>query len=333
MFVEKEKIHIPELIGGKWINSEELSVRELRGKVILIDFWDYSCVNCIRTLPYVKEWHKRYHEKGLEIIGAHAPEFFFARTEDNVKRAIREFGIEYPVVMDNDYQIWHAFTNRYWPAKYLADKKGYIRYAHFGEGNYIETELAIQLLLREINPNVELPDLMKPVRDTDIPGIFCHRVSPELYFGYKRGKLGNPEGHKPDGIEYYKAPEKVENDTIYVEGRWFSSPEYMKPALDDSVDMAHVYLKYTSSEVNLVINPNGVSGFQVILMQDGKYLSPEDAGQDVEFDSQGCSYIVVREPKMYRLIKNKEFGSHLLKLSTKSNGCEIYAFTFVGCTV
>jgi len=174
---------------------------------------------------------------------------------------------------------------------------------------------------------------MKPVRDTDIPGIFCHRVSPELYFGYKRGKLGNPEGHKPDGIEYYKAPEKVENDTIYVEGKWFSSPEYMKPALDDSVDMAHVYLKYTSSEVNLVINPNGVSGFQVILMQDGKYLSPEDAGQDVEFDSQGCSYIVVREPKMYRLIKNKEFGSHLLKLSTKSNGCEIYAFTFVSCTV
>ena len=116
-------------------------------------------------------------------------------------------------------------------------------------------------------------------------------------------------------------------------GKWFSSPEYMKPALDDSVDMAHVYLKYTSSEVNLVINPNGVSGFQVILMQDGKYLSPEDAGQDVEFDSQGCSHIVVREPKMYSLIKNKEFGSHLLNLSTKSNGCEIYAFTFVSCTV
>ena len=94
MFVEKEKIHIPELFGGKWINSEELSVRELGGKVILVDFWDYSCVNCIRTLPYVKEWHKRYHEKGLEVIGVHAPEFFFAKTEDNVKRAIREFGIE-----------------------------------------------------------------------------------------------------------------------------------------------------------------------------------------------------------------------------------------------
>ena len=333
MFVEKEKIHIPELIGGKWINSKELSVRELRGKVVLVDFWDYTCVNCIRTLPYVKEWQKRYHDKGLEIIGVHAPEFFFARTEDNVKRAIREFGIEYSVVMDNNYQIWHAFTNRYWPAKYLADKKGYIRYAHFGEGNYIETELTIQLLLREINPNVELPDLMKPVRDTDIPEIFCYSASPELYFGYKRGKLGNPEGYRPDGIEYYKTPERIENDAICVEGRWFCAPEYMKPALDESLDMAHLYLKYTSSEVNLVINTDGESGFQLFVMQDGNYLSPEDAGQDVKFDSQGCSYIVVREPKMYRLIKNKEFGSHLLKLSTKSNGCEIYAFTFVSCTV
>jgi thiol-disulfide isomerase/thioredoxin len=333
MFVEKERIHIPELIGGKWINSKEISIRELRGKAVLVDFWDYTCVNCIRTLPYIKEWYKRYHDKGLEIIGVHAPEFFFAKTEDHVKKAIKLFGIEYPVAMDNNYEIWHAFTNRYWPAKYLADKKGYIRYIHFGEGNYIETELAIQLLLREINPHLEAPDLMKPVRDTDIPGIFCYRVSPELYFGYKRGKLGNPEGHKPDGTEYYKAPERIDDDTIYVEGKWFSSHECMKPAIDDSLDMAHVYLKYTSSEVNLVINPSINKGFQVFVMQDEKYLSPEDAGQDIQFDSQGRSYLLVSEPRMYNLIKNKEFGPRLLKLSTNSNGCEVYAFTFVSCTV
>ncbi|MCI0454647.1 MAG: redoxin domain-containing protein [Candidatus Dadabacteria bacterium] len=333
MFVEKERIHIPELFGGKWINSREISIRELRGRVVLVDFWDYTCVNCIRTLPYLKEWHKRYHEKGLEIIGVHAPEFFFARTEDNVKRAIKEFRIEYPVVMDNDYQIWHAFTNRYWPAKYLSDKQGYIRYAHFGEGSYIETELAIQLLLREIDPNLALPDLMKPVRDTDIPGIFCYRVSPELYFGYKRGKLGNPESRKPDGIQDYKAPDKVDDDTIYLEGKWFSSQEYMKPAIDDSLDTAHVYLKYTSSEVNLVINPGMDTNFQVFVMQNEKYLSKEDAGQDIQFDSQGRSYLAVSEPKMYNLIRNNGFGSHLLKLSTNSNGCELYAFTFVSCIV
>jgi thiol-disulfide isomerase/thioredoxin len=331
MYVERERIHIPELFGGKWINSEGLSVRQLRGKVVLIDFWDYTCVNCIRTLPYVKEWHRRYTDKGLVIIGVHAPEFFFARTEVNVKTAIEKFEIEYPVVMDNNYEIWHAFTNRYWPAKYIADKKGYICYAHFGEGNYVETEIAIQLFLRETNSNIELPDLMKPVRDTDIPGISCYRVSPELYFGYKRGSLGNLEGYKPDGVGDYKAPEKIQDDTIYVMGKWFSATEYMKPALDGTDTMAQVFLKYTSSEVNAVISPDGERGFKVVIMQDGEYLNLEDAGHDLKFDSEGKSYIVVDEPRMYNLIRNKKFGSHQLTLSSNSNAFAIYAFTFVSC--
>jgi thiol-disulfide isomerase/thioredoxin len=333
MFVEKGKVHMPDFIGGKWINSEEISIMELIGKVILVDFWDYTCVNCIRTLPYLKEWHRRYHDKGLVIIGVHAPEFFFSRTEGNVKRGIEEFGIEYPVVLDNEYKIWYAFANRYWPAKYLADKNGYIRYAHFGEGSYIDTELAIQLLLREINPDLEFPDPMKPVRDTDIPGIFCYRVSPELYCGYSRGKLGNPEERKKDGVQTYQKPEITQSDTIYVEGKWFSTPEYMKPALEDSVDMAHIYLKYSSLEVNLVINPDGEKDFKVCVMQDEKYLNPEDAGDDVEFDSDGKSYVLVNQAKMYNLVKNKEFGSHLLKLSSNSDGFAAYAFTFVSCTV
>jgi len=331
MYVERERVHIPELIGGKWVNSEELSVRQLRGSVILVDFWDYTCVNCIRTLPYVKEWHRRYSDKGLVIIGVHAPEFFFAKTEENVKRAIKRFEIEYHVVMDNNYEIWHAFANRYWPAKYLADKRGYIRYAHFGEGNYIETEAAIQLLLREIDPNIELPDLMKPVRDTDIPGISCYRVSPELYFGYKRGSLGNPEGYNQNTVGDYRLPDKIENDTLYVEGKWFSAPEYMKPALDGETGMAGVVLRYTASEVNAVISPDGEKGFKVFVMQDGKYLNPEDAGHDIQFDNEGKSYIVIDEPRMYYLVKNREFGSRLLKLSSNSSAFAIYAFTFVSC--
>ncbi len=331
MYVERERVHIPELIGGKWVNSEELSVRQLRGRVILVDFWDYTCVNCIRTLPYVKEWHRRYSDKGLVIIGVHAPEFFFAKTEENVKRAIKRFEIEYHVVMDNNYEIWHAFANRYWPAKYLADKRGYIRYAHFGEGNYIETEAAIQLLLREIDPNIELPDLMKPVRDTDIPGISCYRVSPELYFGYKRGSLGNPEGYNQNTVGDYRLPDKIENDTLYVEGKWFSAPEYMKPALDGETGMAGVVLRYTASEVNAVISPDGEKGFKVFVMHDGRYLNPEDAGHDIQFDNEGRSYIVVDEPRMYYLVKNREFGSRLLRLSSNSSAFAIYAFTFVSC--
>ncbi|HXG31323.1 MAG TPA: redoxin domain-containing protein [Thermodesulfobacteriota bacterium] len=333
MYVEKGRVRIPELTGGKWINSEEISIGELRGKVILVDFWDYTCVNCIRTLPYLKEWYRRYNGNGLVIIGVHAPEFFFSRTEENVKRGIEEFGIEYPVVMDNDYRIWRAFANRYWPAKYLADRNGYIRYVHFGEGSYIETELAIQLLLREINPDVELPDPMKPVRDTDIPGIYCYRVSPELYCGYTRGRLGNQEERKRDEVQYYRKPEITQDDVIYAEGKWLSTSEYMKPVLDNPADTAHLYLRYTSSEVNLVINPDGERGFKVYVMQDGKYLSPEDAGDDVRFDPDGRSHIVVSESKMYNLIKNREFGSHLLELSTNSNGFAAYAFTFVSCAV
>ncbi|MER3445868.1 MAG: thiol-disulfide isomerase [Candidatus Dadabacteria bacterium] len=331
MYVEKERVHIPELIHGKWINSESLSVRQLRGKAILVDFWDYTCVNCIRTLPYVKEWHRRYSDKGLVIIGVHAPEFFFARTEENVKRAIERFEIGYPVVMDNDYEIWHAFANRYWPAKYLADKKGYIRYAHFGEGNYIETEAAIQLLLREIDSNVGLPDLMKSIRDTDIPGISCYRVSPELYFGYRRGGIGNPGGYNRDDTGDYSLPKEILSDTIYVEGKWFSAPEYMKPALDGKDGTASVVLRYTASEVNAVISPEGERGFRVYIMHDGRYLNPEGAGHDVEFDPEGRGYTMVDEPRMYYLIKNREFGSHLLKLSSNSNAFAIYAFTFVSC--
>jgi thiol-disulfide isomerase/thioredoxin len=333
MYVQKGKVRMPDLNSGKWINSKEITKDELAGKVVLIDFWDYTCVNCIRTLPYIREWYKRYKDKGLEIIGVHAPEFTFSKTEENVIKGIEEFEIKYPVVMDNDYKIWQAFANRYWPSKYLIDKNGYFRYAHFGEGNYIETELAIQLLLKEIDSDVDLPDPMKPVRDMDTPGIHCYRVSPELYFGYSRGKLGNIEEVKKDEAQEFKGPDITQEDTIYVEGKWISSSEYMVPALIDSSEKAHIYLKYTSSEVNLVINPKKEEGFKVFILQDNKHLDPEDAGDDVEYDSNGESYIVASDPKMYNLIKNKTAGSHLLHLSTNSNGFSAYAFTFISCVI
>lgn len=333
MYVEKGKVRMPDLSGGKWINSREIANEQLAGRIVLIDFWDYTCVNCIRTLPYISEWYRRYHDKGLEIIGVHAPEFTFSRTEENVRRGIEEFEIKYPVVMDNDYKIWQAFANRYWPSKYLIDKSGYFRYAHFGEGSYIETELAIQLLLREIDPHVDLPDPMKPVRDMDIPGIHCHRVSPELYFGYTRGKLGNEEELRSGQAQEFRKPDVASEDTIYLEGKWTSSAEYMAPALNHSDKLAHIYLRYTSSEVNLVINPEKEKGFRVSIMQDNKYLDPGEAGNDVEIATDGESYIVVNDPRMYNLVKNKTVDSHLLQLSTNSNSFSAYAFTFTSCVI
>ena len=151
MRVEKGKVRAPE-IGRVWLNSSPLSFRQLRGRAVLVDFWDYTCVNCIRTLPYVQAWHERYRDKGLTVIGVHTPEFTFAQYESNVERGIREFGLTYPIVIDSDREIWKAFANRYWPTKYLLDKDGYLRCGHFGEGGYGECEQMIQELLREIDP-------------------------------------------------------------------------------------------------------------------------------------------------------------------------------------
>jgi len=156
MKVEKGKVRAPE-IGRLWFNSPPLSFRQLRGRAVLVDFWDYTCVNCIRTLPYVQAWHERYHDKGLTVIGVHTPEFTFAQYESNVERGIREFGLTYPIVVDSNREIWKSFANRYWPTKYLLDKDGYLRYGHFGEGGYHECEEAIQELLREIDPALALP--------------------------------------------------------------------------------------------------------------------------------------------------------------------------------
>src|SRR5947209_2051430 len=202
MRIDREKVRAPE-IGRVWLNSPPLSLRQLRGRAVLIDFWDYTCVNCIRTLPYVQAWHQRYAEKGLVAIGVHTPEFTFAQYESNVERGVREFGLTYPIVIDTNYELWKAFANKYWPAKYLIDKEGYIRHAHFGEGAYSETEAAIQDLLREVNPTVRLPALMKPVRESDAPGAICYRPTPELYLGHKRGRIGNPNGFAADRSNDY----------------------------------------------------------------------------------------------------------------------------------
>lgn len=333
MFIEKDKFEMPELLGGEWVNSEPIGRGELKGRVVLVDFWDYTCVNCIRTLPYLAEWHSRYSGLGLAVIGVHAPEFLFARSGGNVKRGIEKLGIDYPVVLDNDYRLMHAFSNKYWPAKYLADKDGYLRYAHYGEGSYLDTELAIQLLLREMEPKVGLPDLMRPVRDTDIPGIPCYRVSPELYFGYKRGRPGNPEGVREGTVVEYKAPFELKEDTIYFGGKWLLTGEYARPALEEGDSEARVHLEYTASELNVVMNPEGARGVKLYVMQEDDYLSEEDMGRDVKRDPEGRTFVAVEEPGMYNLVRNRELGKRRLRLSTTSNACAFYAFTFVSCTV
>jgi len=307
MRVEKGKVRAPE-IGRVWLNSTPLSFRQLRGRVVLVDFWDYTCVNCIRTLPYVQAWHEGYRDKGLSVIGVHTPEFTFAQYESNVERGIREFGLTYPIVIDSNREIWKAFANRYWPTKYLLDKDGYLRYGHFGEGGYDECEQVIQELLREIDPSVLLPPIMEPVREEDHLGAVCYRPTGELYLGHARGRMGNEGGFKEDQIADYSFDGILEENYFYATGRWASTAEYFE-AVEDGLHSLR--LKFEAAAINLVMAcPHAPSG-EVVVLQDGKPLTHKQATPDTRFRpgtrGEQESFAVVDSARMYFLLDNHEF--------------------------
>jgi thiol-disulfide isomerase/thioredoxin len=327
--VEKGQVRAPE-IGRVWLNSPPLSFRQLRGRVVLVDFWDYTCVNCIRTLPYVQAWHERYREKKLTVIGVHTPEFTFAQYEFNVERGIREFGLTYPVVVDSNREIWKAFANRYWPTKYLLDKDGYLRYGHFGEGGYGECEQVIQELIHEIDPGITLPGIMEALREEDHPGAVCYRPSGELYLGHRRGRIGNEGGFQEDQVADYEFAGKLEENLFYASGRWASTGEYFEAAGEGP----HVLkLKYEGSAVNLVMAAPRGAAAEVRVLQDGKPLARSQATKDIRFRNSGAaseSCVVVDSARMYALVENHEFGEHELELLCDP-GIAAFAFTFTGC--
>lgn len=310
-----------------WLQGGPLTMHDLRGRPVLIDFWDYTCVNCLRTIPYLKEWHARYSPHGLVIIGVHAPEFAFARERGYVARAVTDLGIEYPVVLDNSHAIWDAYANRYWPAKYLVDKDGYVRAYHFGEGAYEEVESQIQSLIKEASPDAELPEVMPPMREEDKPGAVCFRGTPELYLGYARGRIGNSDVW-PDKAARYHEELTERDDHAYLAGDWLLGKESLSRP-EEPTGESSLYLRYSAKEVNLVVYPPRQPG-RMEFLQDGHPLPAEDAGADVRFED-GRSVVIVDQPRMYMLVNNREFGMHDLSLSTTSDGIGLYAFTFVTC--
>ncbi len=332
MTTEPGPIPAPELEGGTWLNSEPLTMVSLKGRPVLIEFWDYTCINCLRTLPYLKEWHRRYSPNGLAIIGVHAPEFSFAKSEDHVRQAVQDLGIEFPVVLDNDFKIWQAYSNRYWPAKYMVDAKGNVRSYHHGEGAYDQVEEALQALLREVSPDLSLPEVMQPLRDADTPGAVCYRVTPELYLGYERGRPGNTAGITPDRPATYRDPGKHVDGFFYLGGDWLLAGEYLARPVGASSE-SRLSMRYTSKEVNIVTHPPLAGGTATIrVLQDGAALPAEDAGEDVR--QEGSEAVVtVDRPRMYRLVNNRELDSHELTLLTTAEGVALYVFTFVSCLV
>lgn len=328
MEILPQQFRSPELYGDYWFNSDPLPISALRGYTILIDFWDYACQPCLHTLPYIKEWHKRYSEKGLVTVGVHTPEFPFGRDPMNVRAAIEKLGIRYPVLMDNDFLVWGAFRNQVWPTKYLIDRHGYIRYLHSGEGSYQNFEHAIQSLLSEGGYRDDFPLVMEPVHDFDRPGAICFRATPQIFAGWQRGTVDSVEGYSPESTIHYVDPGIHLQDRLYLNGNWFNDRNFLK--LDES-DGAEGYLivAYQAKDVNAVIKPEGEKNFQVFVHQDGAYLTAMNKGEDVTIDDQGRSYILVNDAKLFSLIRDTEFGEHTLKLSTRSNGFALYALAFV----
>ena len=320
-----ETVFAPELDGGQWIQHGPVSLKSLRDKaVVLIDFWDYTCVNCIRTLPYVVAWNKRYKDSGLVVVGVHAPEFSFAREGSHVAEAAARFGLEYPLVLDNDYTIWRAYSNRFWPAKYLVDAKGRIRYYHFGEGGYQETEVAIQGLLRELHPGASLPPPMEPVRDSDHPGAVCYRVTPELYLGHARGQFGNFEAVVRDRPHDYRDAGPHVEGMSYFAGKWRVEEETAR----SEAPGAAISLRYTAKDVNLVMAPPaGASVRAEVTLADGSR-----AGDDVKFEGER-GFITIDTPRMYNVVANESVVSGSLTIRAEAAGLAAYAFTFISCVV
>lgn len=289
----------------------------------MIDFWTYTCINCIRTLPYLVDWHEKYSDKGLVIIGVHTPEFEFEKKYENVKMAVEKYGIKYAVVQDNDYTTWTAFRNRYWPRKYLIDKDGFIRYDHIGEGAYAETENKIQELLLEAGMN---PD-EKPSIDIQVPDLSKLKqlaITSELYAGYdfalpRSQDIGNREGLQPEKIIDYSPSGKISKNIIYLEGKWKSNPDNLETA-----ENAKIILDFTASEVNIVAGKVEKELKLEVLINE-RFISKEQAGADVEFEN-GKSFVLIKEPRLYNLVDG-DYGNYKLTLRAEK-GFSFNAFTF-----
>jgi cytochrome c biogenesis protein CcdA/thiol-disulfide isomerase/thioredoxin len=315
---------MPPLTGAtQWLNSPPLTREALRGKVVLVDFWTYSCINCLRTLPYIKAWDEKYRAQGLVIIGVHAPEFAFEKDPHNVEQAVRDLGITYPVALDNDYAIWNAYSNRYWPAHYLIDANGRMREHHFGEGSYAETERMIQALLREAHPGaLALGEGTVQVAGTGAlaPPADMER-SPETYVGYERQQnLASPEPVARDVAAQYSAPRKLELDHWALSGKWQVAAEF---ATVQAAGGAISY-RFQGRDLHLVLASHNGQPVRFRVTLDG---AAPGANHGTDTDAEG--YGVVREQRLYQLIRQSgKVGVHTFRIEFLDEGAEAYAFTF-----
>ena len=314
----------PPLTGAtQWFNSPPLTGEMLRGKVVLVDFWTYSCINCLRTLPYLKAWNEKYRDQGLVIIGVHAPEFAFEKDAHNVEQAIRDLGITYPVAMDNQYTIWNAYKNEYWPAHYLIDAQGRIRHQHFGEGAYQETEQMIQTLLKESHQGVlAMSDGLVQVAGSGATAAAADMErSPETYVGYARQQnLVSPEAIKQDVTAQYSAPRVLKLNQWALSGTWRVSAE---SAAVQASGGAISYC-FQGRDLHLVLGSRNGKPVRFRVTLDS---AAPDADHGADIDAQGNG--VIREQRLYQLIRQSgKIAVHTFRIEFLDTDAEAFAFTF-----
>ena len=290
-------------------NNLPITISEYKGKkVVLLDIWTYSCINCQRTIPYLNEWHKKYEDDGLVIIGLHTPEFAFEKIQKNVENAVKDFGIKYPVVLDNDFSTWNAYENRYWPRKYLIDIDGYIVYDHAGEGQYEETERQIQKALNELNYRLKTEKeisntISKPVGVTEVNSNKVN--SPEVYFGSARNSILSNGKNGVSGNQTLLLPNTISFNKLYLDGTWNITPEYA-----ENINSSSIVFNYEAK--NVYITAGSAQGVEVEIYKDNVFVKK----------------VIIKNETLYSLIQDADYGKHTLKIVIPKAGLQAFTFTF-----
>ncbi len=315
---------LPSLDGAtEWLNSPPLTAAGLRGKVVLVDFWTYTCINWLRTLPYVRAWAEKYKDRGLVVIGVHTPEFDFEHDLDNVRRAVKDRRVDYPVAVDNDYAIWSAFDNHYWPALYFVDAQGQIRHHQFGEGRYEQSEMIVQQLLTEAGSGGIGHDLVSAdARGAEAAADWDSLRSPENYLGYQRTEnFASSNGAVVDTPHVYAAPGRLRLNHWALAGDWTVQPEAIALNQPDG----RIAYRFHARDLHLVMGPTARGApVRFRLRIDGQ---PPGAAHGTDVDDQGNG--TVTEPRLYQLVRQPgPITERTLEITFLDPGVGAYAFTF-----
>jgi thiol-disulfide isomerase/thioredoxin len=315
---------LPSLGGATgWLNSPPLTTGELRGKVVLVDFWTYTCINWLRTLGYVRAWAEKYEDQGLVVVGVHTPEFPFEQDVENVREAAKDMTVEYPVALDSDYAVWRAFSNQYWPAVYIADAEGQIRHHQFGEGGYEECERVIQQLLREAGRDAISDDLVSIAADGfEAQADWTNLESPETYLGYEQAqRFASPVGVALDEPRTYVAPHPLQLNDWALSGDWTVQ---RRASVLNQAD-GRIAFRFHARDVHLVMGPRvRDTSVPFSVLVDGE---PPGAAHGLDVDEQGQG--TVAQQRLYQLIRERgSITDRTFEITFLDPGVEAYAFTF-----